>query len=127
MVHLLQELKEQITSGLERTKNAQEQTLVIEQILSEKELKNPEKKWVSNRRVLFLKPLEINELTIASSAAKKLRESFESLLANEMTTSRMNSLLIDIDGLLSVIEIFFFYCLALNQEIVLMFEEQIKQ
>lgn len=96
-------LKEQITHALELSKSTQEQTLVIKPLLSDQVLKDPEQ-WVSTRRRIFYTLLTLHELSAASVAATKLREAFEGLITGETSIGRINSLLTDIEGLLSVAE-----------------------
>ena len=102
---LLLELKGDITHALTLSKNIQEETLVSGPLLSEHaaQLKDPEQ-WVSKRRTVLNTSIAIDELSAASVAATKMREAFEGLITGENTIGRVNSLLTDIEALLSIAE-----------------------
>lgn len=100
---MLQELNKQIKHALSLNKEAQEQILVIEPLLSKTSLKDSED-WVSTRRRVIYTSLTIDELGKASRAATKLREAFEGLISGEATIGRLNALITDIENLLSVAE-----------------------
>ena len=100
---LLKEVSNQIKHALTLNKRSQEQTLVINHIVSEKELKSPEQ-WVSTRRRIFYTPLTIDALATSSRTATKLREAFEGLISGETTIGRLNALTTDIEGLISIAE-----------------------
>jgi len=100
---LLKELADQVKHALEISKDSQEQTLILDPIVSSKGLRSPEN-WVSTRRRILLTPLTIAELEAASHSAAKLREAFEGLITGEVTAGRMNAVLTDIEGLLSIAE-----------------------
>jgi len=100
---MLQELNKQIKHALSLNKEAQEQILVIEPLLSKTSLKDSEE-WVSTRRRVVYTSLTIDELGKASRATTKLREAFEGLISGEATIGRLNALITDIESLLSVAE-----------------------
>lgn len=100
---MLQELNKQIKHALSLSKEAQEQILVIEPILSKTSLKDSEE-WVSTRRRVVYTSLTIDELGKARQAATKLREVFEGLISGEATIGRLNALITDIESMLSVAE-----------------------
>ncbi|MDM8553542.1 hypothetical protein QUF75_02295 [Desulfococcaceae bacterium HSG7] len=100
---LLKELANQIKHALKLNKSVRERTLVVDKIVAKKKLKNPEK-WVSARRKVFFTSLTIDDLGVASLTATKLREAFESLISGEMTIGRINALITDVEGLLSIAE-----------------------
>lgn len=100
---ILQELNKQIKHALSLNKEAQEQILVIEPLLSKTSLKDSEE-WVSTRRRVVYTSLTIDELGKASRTATKLREAFEGLISGEVTIGRLNALITDIESLLSVTE-----------------------
>jgi hypothetical protein len=98
---LLKELAGEIGHALTLSRNSQEQVLLMDPIVSDKEMRAQET-WVSTRRRVMLSSLTAEELTAASLAATKLREAFEGVLSGEVTIGRMNALLADIDRLLYV-------------------------
>lgn len=100
---LLKELTDQIKHALTLNKESNEQTLIIEPIVSSEKLKNTEC-WISTRRRILYTPLTIEELGTASRAATKLREAFEGLITGEVTIGRISALITDIEGLLSLAE-----------------------
>jgi len=100
---LLASLTEQIKHALSLSKSSQEQVLVIEPLVSQSILKDPQQ-WVLTRRQVMYTALTVEEVAKAGKTATKLREAFEGLLTGEVTIGRLNALITDIEGLLSVAE-----------------------
>jgi hypothetical protein len=101
--HLLTTLTDQIRHALSLSGTSQEQILVMSPMLSDGDLRNVES-WVSARRRILMASLTMDELEAASRAATGLREAFEGVMTGDITVGRMNALLADIRGLLSVAE-----------------------
>lgn len=100
---LLAELTGDISHALTLEKGTKEQQLVIDPIVNNAPLKNPEK-WVSTRREVIYMPVTVEELNSSSNAAKKLREAFEGLLSGEKSLGRINALITDIESILDVVD-----------------------
>lgn len=100
---LLKELAGQIKHALELSRQNREQVLVMDPLVSKNVLEGPER-WVSARREILLASVVVDEVDNTSCAAKKLRESFEALISGETTIGRLNALMTDIEGLLSIAE-----------------------
>jgi len=100
---LLKDLKDQITHALNSQKQKMETTLVVNPIVKQKKLSDPEK-WAATRRKIVYMSATVDELGQASQAATKLREAFEALLSGEVTIGRLNALIADIQALLSIAE-----------------------
>ena len=100
---LLKQLSAQITHALRRNKQNMENELVINPLNDNKPLKNPEQ-WVSTRRRVVYMETTIQEINNVSQAATKLRQAFEGLLSGEITIGRLNALITDIEGILSIAE-----------------------
>lgn len=100
---LLEALRKDISHALTLEKGTKEQTLVIDPILSTSPLKDPGN-WVATRRDVVYMPITVGELSSAQNAAKKMRETFETLLSGGDPKSQINTLLNDIDSILSIIE-----------------------
>ena len=101
--NLLKNLASQIEHSLNLSKGSQEQILIIDPIVSNKELKSTEN-WVLDRRRILYTHLTIDELKTASETAAKLREAFEGLITGEVTIGRINALITNVEGLLSLAE-----------------------
>jgi len=100
---LLEQLRNEISHALTLEKSTKEQTLVIDPFLNKSPLKDPEN-WASTRHNVVYMPITVEELRSAENAAKKMRETFETLLSGGDPKSQINTLLNDIDSILSIIE-----------------------
>lgn len=100
---LLKELTGDITHALALEKSAKEQQLVMDPITSEDPLKS-EEKWVLTRREVVYMPITVEEMQLASGAARKMREAFEALLSGEDASGRINALITDVESILDVID-----------------------
>lgn len=100
---LLEELGGQIQHALALSQESREQMYVIDPLVSEDPLKKPED-WIAVRKRILFAPMTVEELSNAAGTALKLRQAFEGLITGEMTLARLNRLITDIEGLLSIIE-----------------------
>jgi hypothetical protein len=100
---LLEKLKGDIEHAITLTQEEKEQTLVINPLISETPLKDPDA-WVKTRRNFMQMSMVPEELGKASEAATELRKAFEGLISGEVTMERLNALMADIEGLVSMAE-----------------------
>ena len=106
---LLKTLSMHIADGLKTGADAQKKLLVTIPIISKDPLGKPEE-WVSKRReVMYLTASTLStsagEVDSVASTAKKMRETFESLLAGDKDAmDRINALVREIENVLAVVK-----------------------
>jgi len=100
---LLEVLSTRITHDLTITQEARELRLVIKPLIDVSPISNPEG-WSTARRTVLTLQLTADELGIASTNVKKLREAFEDLASGKLTLARVNALITDFQTLLTIAE-----------------------
>lgn len=101
---LLKELAGSIQKDLKLATQSVEQRRVIEPLLALHPVEKPDQ-WVAIRRKVLTAQESVGELDTASEAAKKLREAFEDLVQDKLDLQRVNTLLVDLDSLLGIVEL----------------------
>jgi len=104
---LIKTLASQIGSGLESSNKNRMTRLVIEPLTAPKKLSREEKdQLVIDRRGILSASTTVAELGEATKAVASLRQSFEALVEGRLTLAGINSLLADVDAVVSVAEAF---------------------
>lgn len=60
--------------------------------------------WADRRKTVFVRDLQISQLSAAQSAAENLKIAFDELLEQRLTQSRLTALMKDIQGTLTIVE-----------------------
>jgi hypothetical protein len=100
---LLNILSSGIQRDLETIRATTEQRLVIDPLIAVTPIAKPDE-WISNRRRILFSSQTVAELGTASQAARELRVVFEDMVGGKLDLARVNTLLIDLNSILSVAE-----------------------
>jgi hypothetical protein len=100
---LLRALADRITHDLEVSKETREERLVIGPLTAETRIANPDG-WIASRRSVLTMKLTVEQLGAASGAVQSLRQAFEDFVSGKLTLDRVDSLVTDLNALLSVAE-----------------------
>jgi hypothetical protein len=100
---LLKVLSKRITRDSKIIQQTRELRLVIEPLISDKPIGNPDG-WIVSRRTVLTLEVTSSQLKTASDSVKKLREAFEDFTSGKLTLARIDSLLSDFQTLLEISE-----------------------
>ncbi|MCI5150033.1 MAG: hypothetical protein D3916_11710 [Candidatus Electrothrix sp. MAN1_4] len=101
---LLTQLSGQIAVALKEAKQIKEFDLVITPLIAGgSPLVKPEN-WVAKRHEVMYMSETVEELKLAATAACKMQVTFDALLSGEDVTGSINSLIIDIERILTIAE-----------------------
>ncbi len=102
---LLEFLSKKIIGDLEDKKFAGMDRLVRTPLVKFEPISLKEQdKWISNRRTMLLMKTTIDEMGNAKKAAKSLNDSFKKILQNDIELEDINTLVSDIESIITVVE-----------------------
>lgn len=100
---LLKALSGSIEKDLKIATQSMEQRLVIQPLIAVAPIAKPDQ-WVADRRKVLTAQETVAELDTASDAAQRLREAFEDLVQDKLNLQQLNTILADLESLLTIAE-----------------------
>jgi hypothetical protein len=100
---LLKALSGSSEKDLKIATQSMEQRLVIQPLIAVAPIAKPDQ-WVADRRKVLTAQETVAELDTASAAAKRLRGAFEDLVQDKLNLQQLNTLLADLESLLTIAE-----------------------
>jgi hypothetical protein len=100
---LLKALGDSIRQDLKIVRQARELSLVVQPLVSDKPVGNPDR-WMADRRAVIKQDLTADALDAASVAIAKLRDAYEDIVNGRFDASRRDALLTDFETVLSLAE-----------------------